>query len=256
MEEKKFLILLFYYERPEMIKNALQTIIDLDYSNYQVAFIDDSSVVCGKKVCESFLPPNILEKFKFYNTNQTLEEKKQQSIGRQYGGSIFGKIANDAIIESDAEYGIMVCDDDAIVPSYLKTLNDYFTSNPNVAYCYSKVYFYDPSKESYKESKPTSDCYDGGAYNVINNHNGLIYPVAQLDASQVCWNLLCNKQGNVWFPYPRTVALDMDLYNQLYSKYGACHPTNTYGEYKGLFKDQLGNRWAADKNAEYTVDIK
>lgn len=256
MEEKKFLILLFYYDRPEMVKNALQTIIDLKYSNYEVAFIDDSSVVSGKEVCEKFLPDHILKKFKFYNTNQTLEQKREQSIGRQYGGSIFGKCANDAILESDADYGIMVCDDDAIIDDYLTNLNNYFLQNSHVNYCYSKVLFFDPSKEHYKNGRDNSNFFDGGGYTVINNRIGGIYPVASVDASQVCWKLTCNKEGGVWFPYPRTVSLDMVLFEQLYNTYGPCQPTNFFGEYKALFGDSLGSRWSNGRENEYVVSIK
>ena len=41
MESLKILILLFYYDRPEMVKNALKSIENSSYKNFTIAFIDD-----------------------------------------------------------------------------------------------------------------------------------------------------------------------------------------------------------------------
>ena len=41
--DNKFLILLFYYDRPKMVRNALQSVKELNYKNWELAFIDDGS---------------------------------------------------------------------------------------------------------------------------------------------------------------------------------------------------------------------
>ena len=38
----KFLIVLVYYKRPKMVLNALESIKNLSYGNWQLDFIDDS----------------------------------------------------------------------------------------------------------------------------------------------------------------------------------------------------------------------
>ena len=246
MEQKKFIILLFYYDRPNIVKNALYSLNELDYTNFEVAFIDDGSKNPGKSVAEEILKPDILSRVTFYNTNDSVEKKIDQ------GGSVFGKLANDAIKNSDAEYSIMLCDDDALVSDYLLYLNEYFQLNDFVTYCFSKVYFFNPAIETYKEYKEYSTYNHHGSTYSLNHYTEPINPVGKIDASQICWKLSCNKDSNIWFPYPLTRGLDAALYQQLFDKYGYCYPTFTYGQYKGAFADQLGNRWI-DKQDEFGV---
>lgn len=246
MEQKKFLILLFYYNRPNIVKNALNSLNALNYTNFEIAFIDDGSEIPGKSIAEEILSDDILRNVTFYNTNDSVQQKIKQ------GGSVFGKLANEAIKNSDAEYAIMLCDDDAVVSDYLLYLNEYFQLNDFIAYCFSKVYFFNPSKETYKEFKEYSTYMHPGSTYSLNHYTEPINPVGKVDASQICWKTSCNKDGDIWFPYPLTRGLDAALYQQLFDKYGYCYPTFTYGQYKGAFADQLGNRWI-DKQDEFGV---
>ena len=59
MEQLKFLILLFYYNRPEMVKNALQSINESTYTNFTIAFIDDGSEHEGKPIVHEILKPEL-----------------------------------------------------------------------------------------------------------------------------------------------------------------------------------------------------
>ena len=102
MEQHKFLILLFYYDRPDIVKHALNSLNELEYENFEIAFIDDGSKHSGKLVAEEILHPAILNRVTFYNTNDSIEKKIEQ------GGSVFGKLANDAILNSDAQYALML----------------------------------------------------------------------------------------------------------------------------------------------------
>lgn len=246
MEQQKFLILLFYYERPNIVKNALRSLNELEYDNFEIAFIDDGSISPGKLIAEEILTGNVLQRVTFYNTNDSIEQKKSQ------GGSVFGKLANEAIQNSDAEYALMLCDDDAIVSDYLLYLNEYFRLNDFVTYCYSKVYFFDPTQETYKQFKDQPTYSHPGSTYTLNHYTEPINPVGKVDASQICWKISCNKYGDIWFPYPLTRGLDAALYQQLFDKYGYCYPTFTYGQYKGAFADQLGNRWI-DKHDEFGI---
>ena len=60
----KFLIILAYYERPKIVLNSLNSILDITYPEFEVHFIDDGSVNRGepivREVCSS-----IIDKFKF-----------------------------------------------------------------------------------------------------------------------------------------------------------------------------------------------
>ena len=228
MEKKglKFLILLFYYNRPKMVLNALTSINKLSYKNIEIAFIDDGSDHPGEPVAREHLKPSILKKVKFYNTNDTIKKK----IDR--GGSEFGKLANEAVKNSDADIVLMLCDDDALFSDYLDYLNRFYKFNPRINYAYCKLKYYDPTKVAYNKAKENED----------DVTNKLINPVTNLDSSQVSWRIKCMKEKDFWFPYPRTRNLDAVMFVHLWHHYKHCAPLKEFGQYKGLFDDQLGNR--------------
>jgi|TARA_R110000796_G_scaffold75613_1_gene169487 glycosyltransferase involved in cell wall biosynthesis len=246
MKPLKFLILLFYYDRPEMVKNALNSIKRTSYKDYHIAFIDDGSSTPGKPIVEELLDSEELSKVTFYNTNQSPSDKKTQ------GGSIFGKYANIATDKNPSDITLMLCDDDALTPGYLEYLNEFFHLNSEVNHCYSKVLFYDPSKEDYLESREhTPYTHVGSTFLNLNIYTTPVNPIGKFDASQVAWRTKCN----IEFPFPRTRALDSIIYTQLGDNHGLCYPTGIFGQCKGAFEDQLGNRWKDGKD-EFIINTK
>jgi len=230
--------------------NAIQSIIESDYDNFEVAFIDDGSEYKGINVVKEMVSPTLLEKFTFYDTRCSKTDKEN------LGGSIFGKYANMAIDTSDADIGIMLCDDDALMADYLTNLNEFFIKNPEINHCYSNVYFYDPTQQKYKDGTPTpTNIYEGlNSVYAINGYNSQINGYCKVDSSQVGWRISCNKNHNIWFPFPQTFNLDASLYKQLYEKCGPCYPTGFFGQYKGAFLDQLGLRKSTSKPFDVRVD--
>jgi len=243
----KFLILLFYYNRPEIVKNALHSIASLEYDNYEVALINDSEDTKGVDITNYIEGTACIDKFKYYDINQSVKDKVNQ------GGSIFGKYANIAIQESDADCVVMLCDDDAIVSTYLTDLDKYYTSNPNIQWTYSKVLYYNPELEIYLQASDNVDRVKHmGAIVDLNKHTTPINPDCACDTSQVSFRRSCFTDNNIWFPYPKTRNLDSAIYSQMYNTIGYCFPTNFYGQYKGVFSDQLGCR----NVNEFQVNIK
>jgi glycosyltransferase involved in cell wall biosynthesis len=229
-----------------MVKNALRSINKSTYTNFTIAFIDDGSITPGKPIVEKTLSPDLLSKVIFYNTNHSIADKIKQ------GGSIFGKLANEALQTTKCDIALMLCDDDALTPGYLEYLNEYFKLNSEVNHCYSKVLFYNPTKEDYTQSKETINFNHSGTTYNLNHYDTPINPYCKVDSSQVAWRVKCNLENNIWFPYPQTRNLDASLYKQLYEKCGECYPTFTFGQCKGAFEDQLGNRYNSTNN-EYQV---
>ena len=259
----KFLILFFYYNRPEMVLNAIKSLNKNTYKNFEIAFIDDGSDQPGEEVVRNELKPSFVKKTTFYNTNDTVEAKIER------GGSEFGKIANEAVKNSDADIVLMLCDDDALFPDYLDKLNKFYRYNPKINYAYCKLKYYDPTKQSYTKAKENEE----------DDHTKLINPVTNLDSSQVSWRRKCMIEKDFWFPYPRTRNLDAVMFVHLWFYYKHCAPIKEFGQYKAKFEDQLGNRdhgyyqldfWREDKsyshaektpldndpNLEYIVKIK
>jgi glycosyltransferase involved in cell wall biosynthesis len=233
MKMNKFLIILPYYDRPKIVLNALESIMKLDYDNFEVSFIDDGSSNLGEPIVREFCNP-IIDKFKFKYINNTIEEKKQQ------GGSIHGKYMNESIIESDADAVIILCDDDALFSNYLTNLNDYFNSNPNSYWCYSHVKFYDPETQHY--SQATEVINNNPSFNTsnLNHYTTPISPSCKVDASQVVFRREAFVKSNIWFPYPQTQDCDRFIFEKMINHWGLCNFLGEYGQYKGWFENQLG----------------
>ena len=219
-----FGILLFYYNRPVLVRNALQSLQETSYQHWELIFIDDSlETLPGKPIVEEYFGND--KRIKYYCTNDTMEERHKR------GTSIFGKTANQGINESNADIMLMLCDDDALYPTYLEGLNRFYLANSDIKYSYSHIILFDPTKEDYHN-----------ATMIPTFHNNLkaINPVCNVDSSQVSWRL--KETRDVQFPENKTIALDAVVFGQLFQKFGNCIFNGLIGQYKGWFDGQLGKR--------------
>ena len=224
----KFLIILLYWERLNVVRNALTSIKNLDYDNWELAFLDDGSTKAGEPLVREILKDH-LHKVKFYNTHQTLEDKIINE-------SSFGKYVNEIIANSDSDIVIVVCDDDALVHTYLTNLNTFFTDNPEKMWGYCHVAEYNPEIEA---ATPYL------LQNVSTWYNRYTGPLTQtscvLDSSQVVFRRQVFQDGVMW-PWPRTGGLDSKVFEQCDQKYNPCYWVGCIGQYKAVFQDQMGKR--------------
>ena len=231
---KKILILLFYYNRPSLVKIALNSIKNHSYKNWEIAFIDDNSEEPGKPIAEEILA-NQIHKVKFYNTNDSLADKLNR--GKEHG-SIFGKYAQIAVEESTADYVLMLCDDDALYPEYFNNLVKYFDEYPEENYVYSHIHTYDPIITPLEANPPFEDHH--------LNKTWPLNPYFNIDMSQVAWRRKPFLEKGIKFPYPMTANLDAVIFNQMHNHFGDCKFSGFIGEYKGIYKggydDQLSHR--------------
>lgn len=233
MNDLKFLILLFYYERPKLVKNALQSLIDSTYRNYELVFIDDSENQSAGNTAYNWWWNNNIKKEgpihgRYLPTQDTLEAKKAR------GASNFGYYANYAMEQSDADVAIMLCDDDGIMPMYLERLNIFYNANPEINYAYSHLILFDPLKEDFNEVKTRTIASPYLCWRHALN------PFCQVDSSQVSWRLPQAKEKGIEFIYPRTENLDADIYAKMYNAWGNCVWTGFTGVFKGWHEKQLG----------------
>lgn len=234
--DNTFLILLLYYERPNMVQNALRSIKALDYSNWELAFIDDGVLQPGKPIVESLLP-DLLGKVQFYNSHHSVEDKIKNK------GSHMGRLMNQAISKSNAQYGLMLCDDDALFPDYLTNLNTWFKAHPKQTQCYCDVVFFNPFKETPQQLQPDPYIWYGTekvdrVKHFLNKGGRTVRASNCLDASQVVWNLDWQRKHKCWFPFPKTKNLDADFYKNL----GYCQPAGFNGQYKAYYPSNLTTR--------------
>jgi glycosyltransferase involved in cell wall biosynthesis len=232
----KILILLLYYERPHMVRNALHSIKNSSYKNWELAFIDDGSQQPGQPLVEEILA-GCLDKIKFHQTGDSEKEKRAR------GGSRIGQFMNQAIEESEAETALMLCDDDALYSNYLQNLATWFEDHPREVYCHSHVTLFNPFKElplkdklHRRKIRYEHQMQDRNKHHL--NKSRKIIPLKKVDASQVAWRTLCNKDG-IWFDSPKTANLDANFYHRMGEKYGKCSFSGFFGQYKGVYNGQL-----------------
>lgn len=225
----RILICLVYFERPEIVRIALQSIRDIKYANFQFFIIDDGSQTKPgiHDIALEVLGEDLYATTGIYITGDTPEKKKEQ------GGSRHGYFLNQVISSSVSDLTIVLCDDDAIIPDYLSNLDQWFRDNQDKKYGYSHVRIFDPTRESPFgiEKRPH-----------WTNLTETIHPVNRVDSSQVVFRTECFKKGGLRYPSPQTKNLDSALFQQLFDAYGPCPYMGFDGQYKGWFEGQLGNQ--------------
>lgn len=229
----KIFILCAYYNRPLLVRNTLNSVLKANeyHKNWHFGFLDDGSKVPGRPIVEEILKDH-MDQVTIVETNAKFEDKVMR-------GLTMGALANKAISESDADIGIMLCDDDELVPDYLKNLSDFFLLNDKVLYCYSKIYIFNPLLQKSDGVVNLADKY--------NQHTTPINPVGKVDASQVAWRIDCCKKYGAWFGEstkcvdgkPWAKDTDRCLFENLFNKCGMCYPTGFVGQYKGVHDYQL-----------------
>lgn len=242
MKMNKFLIVLVYYERPKVVLNALDSILKSSYEHFEVAFIDDGSNLKGEAVVREYCPL-ILDKFKFYYINNKPEDKIRQ------GGSLHGEYMNKAIYESDADFVIVLCDDDAIYPNFLENFNNFFntqnTTTTTTPYYYNNVVIYDALKESYIEGVNNNNL------NYFSNHyTRPINCVCKVDSSQVVYSRKKFVDDKLSYPFPQTKNLDAYIFQYMFNTWGPAHYSGLISQVKCWNSDNLGVR---SGHREYTT---
>lgn len=224
----KIQILLMYYERPNIVKNALNSIKEMNYEDWELVFLDDGSVVAGEPIVRDILK-NSLHKVRFFNTNDILEDKNKR------GESHIGLFMNYAIVTSDAEITLILCDDDAITPEYFNNINRFYTENPDKVWAYCHVTGYNPLTQDFHKVSATPNEW-------LNRYTMPVNPSCALDSSQISWRTRCTKKEGIYLPFPLTCGLDADLFLKMQTKYGPCSFLGSVGQYKAIFSDQMSTR--------------
>jgi glycosyltransferase involved in cell wall biosynthesis len=111
----KILLIMPYFERPNMVLNALRSMESVNYDNYEFCIIDDGSVLNPIEDVIKKYNFNI-KNLKILKTNDSIENKLKR-------GSIHGSFMNRAMRESDADIIVMMSDDDALHKNYFNNLN-------------------------------------------------------------------------------------------------------------------------------------
>lgn len=248
----KITILLPYYNRPLLLRNAITSILESNkyYPYWDLIFGDDGSNIPGRPIVEELLREH-LEKVVFVHTGMSFNDKIEKGI-------VIGGLANEVLNKSTADAAIILGDDDELVPTYLRDLAEFFVNHPDVLYCYSKIHLYNPLIQK--------SCDVNNVVGKYNQWNGLINPVARVDASQIAWRLSCFHKYGARFSEstkivpgkPWVMDTDKSLFQSLFEKCGMCHPTGLVAQYKGIHDYQLlwHKNATADSLLEYDKMVR
>tara|TARA_Y100001938_G_scaffold85196_1_gene117001 strand:+ start:5220 stop:6026 length:807 start_codon:yes stop_codon:yes gene_type:complete len=267
MKDLKIQIILFYYDRPNLVKKmGLKTVFESDYDNWEISVIDDSNEQNFNKVLEEFYKDhpdfiNSKDKVKIFNTNDTLEEKKQR------GDAVIGKFANDAMYLSEADISIMLCDDDGVTKNYFSELSEFYIKNPELNHSYCRLTTYTPI-EGGKTERKQGEWIEGGNTG-IDYENFIPTPDNYLncrqdntrlenvcDSSMVSWRRENAIKEGILFKYPKTANLDSDIYSLMDRYWGNCNFNSIIGQYKAFWDGQLGHiQWGGQDVRYVATDI-
>ena len=229
MKINKFLIAIVYYERPKVMLNALKSILDIAYPEFEVHLIDDGSKNKAEPIVRDVCS-SIIDKFKFDYIDNTVEQKKEQ------GGSLHGKYLTEAIRQSDADHVIVLCDDDAIYPHFLTKLNVFLNKeqNKDKNYFYHNMVLYNGLTESYLAGAERKDL----SY-FTNQWKTPINCVCRVDGSQVTFNRKRFVEDNIFYPHPQTSGLDAASFKQMFDKWGLAEYSKLISQVKSNNEDNL-----------------
>lgn len=229
----KCLILMTYYNRPKLVRNALKSLLESNkhFTNWQLGFCDDGSKIPGEPIVRDVLKDH-LDKVFFINTNNSIEHKSKYGI-------CLGQHANEAIQKTDADFVVLFSCDDELAPTYLRDLDKFLMDNPGVLHGYSHVYIFNPIKQLSQDVS-----------NAIGHYNQYRDPMncfGKMDASQVFFRTSCCKEHGAWFkettddgsdrPWVRNT--DAEFFQALYDKCGPAYFSGLVGQYKGIHDYQF-----------------
>lgn len=248
--EIKIEVLHFYCDRPHSIDTVFKSIQNAckKHDNISISVIDDSAISdnnfkLNAEKSSSF--QNLNNKVKIFEVGCSIAKKIE------IGDSIFGKKANEALEDSNADIVFMLCDDDAVHKNYFYELNNFYIKENDCKYSYAHIIpVYGVIDDNIFECKKFNLSHK------LNKNTKDINPQNRVDASQVSWRLKDWKKSGIKFPYPQTANLDSKIYGSMFKHWGSCRFNKLISQYKSFNKYQLGHRQNSKKIEERFLDSR
>ena len=151
-EEKKVLILLLSYNRPEKCKRVIENIENQIYKNYKLLIIDDYSEIDNYKIIENFVNIKNNNKIKLLRNDFNMKIPKTINKGLVY------------FLENNFDYFTWLSDDNIYYENYIKDL-----LNTNYDFITSSFEYYD---EIYNKTSIYKNNYIS-VNDILNNFKGM-----------------------------------------------------------------------------------
>lgn len=132
MIDNKFSIILPTYNRGDSyLRDAINSVVDQSYTNWELIIIDNNSNDCTDSLIESFSN----DKIKLYKINNAGNIAKSRNLG---------------IIKSTGNYISFLDSDDYWNNKKLEICNKYFLNNKNLGLCHAENWLDEDGKETYR----------------------------------------------------------------------------------------------------------
>jgi glycosyltransferase involved in cell wall biosynthesis len=227
-------ILLVYYNRPLWVRNAIRSVLEATrgIDRWRMVLCDDGSEHRGEPIVREMMG-HCLDRVRFLRSEATIDDKVRNGI-------TLGKLLNEAVAGGNEDICVTVCDDDQLHPEYLVKLGKYFAKRPEVVYCYSNIYLYNPLMDDPKTITTLTGPY--------NQWTEPIECYARVDGSQVAFRASIMREHGLWYEdstlsqyhdNPWACTQDEGIFRKFYKKFGPAPYTGFVAQYKGVHEHQL-----------------
>lgn len=134
MEKGLVSVLLTSYNRPQMVKKAIESVLNQTYQNFELIILDDNSNEETLKVIFEYLKdPRVI----FFKSNVKDEDR--------YKESPYARQVNVGLKLAKGEFITYLCDDDYYLPQRLEKMVKFFEENPDKYVCFGRQMLIDES---------------------------------------------------------------------------------------------------------------
>jgi glycosyltransferase involved in cell wall biosynthesis len=228
-------VLIFSYNRPKMLREAIESVLSQDYGNFDLYIVDDGSDI--------FDPLDLVNEYT--DERILIAQAPKIPIEERIKQSRLGRNAN-AVIETlpDIEPVYYLCDDDLMGPLWLSRSIRAFQSSEDVHVVQGESWYFNDGEDWRTESQygmPT----DG--YKAM--------PTMYWGTGSFAHRALCSKQEGIWwadntFGHSQDTNFIMDFWNS-HSDYGWIPTPALYRrEHENTLSAKLGRK---DENGKYEI---
>ncbi len=222
-------ILMNCYNSEKYLKEALTSVMEQTYHNWQLIFVDNHSTDRSPEILEEFLPDSRIMHLKT-PSHMHLGEAREFAMDYCVG-----------------EYLAFLDTDDRWVPHKLAEQVKLFESEPEIVFCYSSYYVIDEEGET--TSQTELEYRKGNLFGRNLARNEICFQTAMVRKS------ILDRIKRPWFDPNLQYGHDFDLFMRVFAEGTAvCLPEKLayYRKWSDSLTKQLAQRWGTEK--EYTYN--
>ncbi|MBM7622077.1 spore maturation protein CgeD [Bacillus tianshenii] len=177
----KVSIILTSYNKPEYIKNSIESVLNQTYRNWELFIMDDNSDRKTVEIIKLYLSD---KRIKYHNSLIKNEDR--------YKTTRYATLINDALSKTSGKYITYLTDDNIYLPSRLEIMINLLESNDDIDIVYSnqKVIYVDEQRKIQKE-------YIRETQGVLTKAEGLVDHCSIMHSKKIAEKVY-NRFGKYW----------------------------------------------------------